>query len=533
MKLFWSRYRAIVLLVLSGALSALPVVLPKLGFLQWVAMIPAILVLLNSAKDKSMRLKAIYGRGLMFFWAYYAVGFHWFFYMYPLDFAGLSNAASLVVVLFACFGLSFLQALFSAFVFVIVSAVCRFDPIVQRPYIVPFVSAATFVIAEWFQTIGWWGVPWSRLPLGQVEVPLLIRSASLFGSYFITFVIVGVNFCIACAILNKKFSKILLSVAVSLFCLNLALGTLVTLTYKEEGESITVAAAQGNIPPDEKWDEDSLYNIINIYESLTVAASYNGATVVVWPETAIPYDLFTRPDIEWFVCDLAGENSVTILLPVFTGDEESDLFYNSIVEVRPDGKIGKNIYSKQRLVPFGEFVPMRELITILVPPLAEVRMLEDDLLPGSESVVLETVNGNIGCGICFDSIYEELIRESVLNGAEVIAISTNDSWFSDSAALSMHNSQSVLRAVENGRYVVRSANTGISSVIDPMGRVVDSLGANREGYVLSEVYLRDDLTLYTHIGNLIVWLCIAFDSALLLILLYDKKKNQVNINSVT
>ena len=105
MKLFWSRYRAIVLLVLSGALSALPVVLPKLGFLQWVAMIPAILVLLNSAKDKSMRLKAIYGRGLMFFWAYYAVGFHWFFYMYPLDFAGLSNAASLVVVLFACFGL--------------------------------------------------------------------------------------------------------------------------------------------------------------------------------------------------------------------------------------------------------------------------------------------------------------------------------------------------------------------------------------------------------------------------------------------
>ena len=102
-----------------------------------------------------------------------------------------------------------------------------------------------------------------------------------------------------------------------------------------------------------------------------------------------------------------------------------------------------------------------------------------------------------------------MIRDSVLNGAEIIAISTNDSWFSDSAALSMHNSQSVLRAVENGRYVVRSANTGISSIIDPMGRVVDSLGANREGYVTAEVNLRNDLTLYTRIGNVIVWLCIA------------------------
>ena len=100
MKVFWNRYRVIVLLVLSGALSALPVVLPRLGFLQWVAMIPAALVLLDSAKNKSLRLRKMYGRGLMFFWAYYAVGFHWFFYMYPLDFAGLSNAASLVVVLF-------------------------------------------------------------------------------------------------------------------------------------------------------------------------------------------------------------------------------------------------------------------------------------------------------------------------------------------------------------------------------------------------------------------------------------------------
>lgn len=524
LKVFWNRYRSLLMLICSGALSALPVVLPKLGFLQWVAMIPAVFVLLESARDDDIRLRKIYGKGLMFFWAYYAVSLHWFFYMYPLDFAGLSNFASLVVVLLACFGLSFLQAIFSAVAFVIVAAICRLDPIKKRPCIVPFVGASAFVIAEWFQTVGWWGVPWGRLALGQVEVPLFIRSASIFGSYFITFVIVAVSFCIAYAILNKSFTKTLLSVAVSLFCLNLALGTLVTLTYREKGESITVAAAQGNISSVEKWSADSLNHILNVYEGLTVSAASNGATIVVWPETAIPYDLSTRPDIEWYVCKLAKENSVTILLPVFTSDEESGMLYNSIVEIRPDGSIGEHMYHKQRLVPFGEFVPMRRFIVMLVPPLAEVGMLEEDILPGEESIVFETVEGRIGCGICFDSIYEELIRHSVLNGAEMIAISTNDSWFSDSAALSMHNSQSVLRAVENGRYVVRSANTGISSVIDPMGRVVESLGANREGYVTAEVYLRENMTFYTLSGNIIVWVCLAFDSALLLYFLYSKKK---------
>jgi apolipoprotein N-acyltransferase len=90
-----------------------------------------------------------------------------------------------------------------------------------------------------------------------------------------------------------------------------------------------------------------------------------------------------------------------------------------------------------------------------------------------------------------------------------MAISTNDAWFADSAALYMHNSQSVLRAIENGRYVVRSANTGISSIIDPMGNLNVSLPANEEGYITDNVYMRDHLTVYTVIGNIFVYICAA------------------------
>ena len=132
---------------------------------------------------------------------------------------------------------------------------------------------------------------------------------------------------------------------------------------------------------------------------------------------------------------------------------------------------------------------MREIVMFLIPPLANVGMLDDDLLAGEECMVLDTDVGSIGCGVCFDSIYESVILGSVRNGAEIIAISTNDSWFSDSAALYMHNSQSRLRAIETGRYVVRSANTGISSIIDPMGNVKEELGALERGYVVSEAYM--------------------------------------------
>ena len=135
----------------------------------------------------------------------------------------------------------------------------------------------------------------------------------------------------------------------------------------------------------------------------------------------------------------------------------------------------ETVYSKQKPVPFGEFVPYRELVMLLVPPLADIGMLENDLLVGDRSEVFDLGVGRVGSLICFDSIYESTALDSVRRGAQLLAVSTNDSWFQDSRGVWMHNAQSSLRAIETGRYVVRAGNTGVSSVIDPTGQVTAEL----------------------------------------------------------
>ena len=509
MKDFIIKHKIPLALIPSGFLTALPLVIPELGFLQWVSLIPMAFALMWMCEGEKVRPFRAYGMGLLFFMSYYAVTFHWFFYMYPLDFAGLSNGISLIVVILACFGTAFLQAIFSALGFVIFVLIARTGFIKKRWYLLPILMAAIWVIAEWWQNFGWWGVPWGRLPLGQINFTLLLRSASLFGSYFITFVIVAVNFFLALAIIKQGIRRMAIISATSLFVINLTLGIGVTLSYKDGGESYKAAAIQGNISSTEKWNGKTA-QVLNVYKELTEEAASEGAEIVVWPETAIPIVLAERPDYYDAITAIARDNEITLIISLFTRDEGTGQLRNSILEINSKGEVNEDVYSKQRLVPFGEFVPMRDFVAAIFPPLADINMLSEDLSAGEESVVIDGEKGKIGCAVCFDSIYEQVVWDAANNGAELIAVSTNDSWFSDSAALSMHNAQSRLRAIENGRYIVRAANTGISSVIDPMGNVDANLGAMERGYIISDVQMRNDTTLYSLIGNVVVYACIAF-----------------------
>ena len=122
--------------------------------------------------------------------------------------------------------------------------------------------------------------------------------------------------------------------------------------------------------------------------------------------------------------------------------------------------------------------------------------------------------GKIGSLICFDSIYEELSLRSVRDGAEIMVISSNDSWFFDSAAVYQHQVQAQLRAIETGRYFVRSANTGISTVLSPSGEILSWLDPLTEGYAVQEISAREGRTLYSILGNAFVYACMAFVAAL-------------------
>lgn len=505
------RSMRFLMLAVSGLLTGLCLVISKIGLLEWLTLVPCTLFLLTLTKDSKngLRLRALYGYGVFFFMAFYLVNFHWFINLYPLEFIdGMTKGAAIAVVLVAWIGLSLFQAAQGGLVFVASGLLFRTELCKRFPIFKPFVLGGLWAIYEWLQTFGWWGVPWGRLPLGQAEYLLGLQTASLFGPYFITFAIVSVNALIALMLLDKNKLKHSCIAAAVIIVFQYGVGTALWLTNKNEGETVRVAAIQGNISSHEKWDSSSTKKTLSVYRQYTEQAAREGAKIVVWPETALPYTVSEGNYYHNFVSALARKNNVTILVGAFTGDGGE---YNSIICFTPDGRSLETVYSKRRLVPFGEFVPLKSLIETIVPPLAELVMSSEEILAGEGAQVFELEEGNLGSLICFDSIYEELTRESALDGAELICLSTNDSWFTDSAALYMHNAQAQLRAIESGRYIVRSANTGISTVINSRGEVVRQLNPLVDGMIVEDVQMRNNTTLYTLIGNLFVYLfCLAF-----------------------
>lgn len=496
------------LLLLSGALLlGVCIQFPFLGVLEWVALVPSGLAILTAAADQSIRLRRMYGYGFCFFGCFYLVNFHWFLYMYPLTFAGLSDAASAVVVLVAWVGLSALQTIGSSWLFPLFAFAVRGRFLSGRPVLHPLLFAAMWSVREWIQAnMGWAGVPWGRLPLGQTRLSLTLQSAAFFGSYFVTFLLVAVSMLLADLLLHPERTRLCGILAASLLCGNLALGGIRLLTRPQEGETVPVAAIQGNMSSLEKWSENSSAIAVERYESLTREAAQNGASLIVWPETALTVSIDRSTVTQAWISRLAQETGATILVGAFTTGENAGQ-YNSIVAFSPDGSMSTTVYNKQKPVPFGEFVPYRELVMILIPPLADIGMLENDLLVGNCSTVFDLGIGRIGSLICFDSIYESTALDSVRRGAQVLAVSTNDSWFQDSRGVWMHNAQSSLRAIETGRYVVRAGNTGVSSVIDPTGRVLTKLDPLLIGYVPGEIRLCSEQTLYVRTGNLFACLC--------------------------
>ena len=511
------------LLGASGILLALSVMFSALGGLSWFAALPFSLVLYGSLEGKAAWKTSLFELAV-FFGAYFLTMYHWVFAMYPMEFLGITPVAAAVVVVLAWLGLPLLQVIPAVLLFLLWTPIASASFVKKYRLCLPFLAGALWVLLEWVSTLTWLGVPWSRLALGQVNMLAVVQTASLFGSYFITFLIVSINFLLGYAVFYRK--KAVLLIPIALFAVNLTVGGIMLSGIEvQEGESVRIAAIQGNASSKEKWDPDSFLDMLERHRRLTAEACEAGAEMVLWSESTIPDVLTGMPATQSYIGQSAIDGNCLLLVGAF--DIDGDKQYNATFLFDREGKIALDRYYKRRLVPFGEYIPMRALIEVVIPPLADLNALGEDLSAGKESNLIETEYGKIGAIICFDSIYEELARVSVKDGAELIVLPTNDSWFLDSVALSMHNSHAVLRAIENRRYVVRSANTGISSVIAPTGEVIARLGAKRTGYICEDVYMRSDLTLYTRTGNVFVLVCGVYTLLMLGGYEIDKKKKAV------
>lgn len=494
------QYR-ILLLVLGAVLMGLTLTTAgKLGFLQWVAFVPSIIALTAIADDNKTKMIGAYGWGFLFYMALYVVVYHWFWSMYPLDFTGLSPLYALCVILLANFGLPIFAALPGGFVFVLFVLVRRCKFFEDRKWLSYVVLAFSYAVFEWTQTLFFTGVPWGRLSIGQVENSFVICSVAFFGSYFLSFAIVLVNALIAYAILHKR--KLGYAAAASAFSVVLLLGIIANLLTYTGGERVKAAAIQGNMASQEKWGSDGMKIAADIYTRITEDAVAEGAQIVVWPESVFPASVENKTAVRC-VTSLTSKYDIDLFYGTLVYEDEN---YNAIVHAS-DGEIHlDNMYYKRHLVPFGEYVPYRDFIRVVFPMLDQVSMLNSDTSAGNDSCIFNTKYGKVGSLICFDTIYEDASLDAVRDGAELIVIGTNDSWFFDSAAVYMHNAQARIRACETGRYVVRSANTGVSSIINARGEIIDMEDALVEGYVIGDIEMRDDRTLYSYCGNLFVTL---------------------------
>ncbi|MFQ3550116.1 MAG: apolipoprotein N-acyltransferase [Armatimonadota bacterium] len=170
---------------------------------------------------------------------------------------------------------------------------------------------------------------------------------------------------------------------------------------------------------------------------------------------------------------------------------------------RSAGGLGK--YRKVKLVPFGEFVPARNKL----PFLNKYQIRETDVIPGEKHNLISTDYGDIGIIICFESLFPAITREMANNGADLLFVLTNDSWFKDSFAAKQHLYFSVLRAVESRRSIVRSAATGISALINPYGKILSKTNIFEETILSGKTYIAKDkkTTIYTKYGDWFVYLC--------------------------
>jgi apolipoprotein N-acyltransferase len=231
-----------------------------------------------------------------------------------------------------------------------------------------------------------------------------------------------------------------------------------------------------------RWNPSDEENIEETVWELSRRAVTEGATWIVWPESAVPRILERDPAFRSEVEAFTRGNNVWLLLgSIGLGSAEAE-YYNSVYVASPTGLLPVR-YDKVHLVPFGEYVPLVGRITALRALVREV----GSFTAGTHTRPLPGPAGPTGVAICYEVAYPSLYASEVRHGAQVLATITNDGWYGDSAAPHQHLALAILRAGEARRYLVRAANTGISAIIDPYGRVVRRLGVNRKGLIAADV----------------------------------------------
>ena len=511
-----SGIRLVLFAILSGILSGLsqPFVVSIFsekellnpifsGFLAWVSYIPIFYISRGLEPKKAFWLGTIGGI------AYFGIVLYW------LDIAmtvfGNMPQYLAIPVLFVLVIYCALYWGFWGYISTYISRSVGIDLSIVSPFV--------FVTLEYIRNYLLSGFPWGNIAYSQYKNIIFIQISALGGIYLVQYVVLLINSVLECwfrFFVDRKekrplrYSVVLLLVLSFVYLYGLIRANSVD-TEMSNSKKVKASLLQGNIDQGiKKRSSEYRGTILSNYLDLIEKASGFNPDIVVWPEAAFPLSLpdemssFSNKD-RLLNADSFPFGQI-VGVSTYSYSQGKRLLHNGafILDENLD-VVGK--YYKSHLVPFGEYVPLGIPVEKFVSGVGT-------FVPGEEVKPVEISHNDnrikAGILICYEGIFPEISREHSKKGANLLVNLTNDAWYGISSAPYQHLSMYVFRAIENGKFVLRAANTGVSAFINPYGKITAQTGIFERGILNGEISLMEGRTIYTSIGDVFAILCLLF-----------------------
>ena len=543
------HFSAWLLVALSALLQILIFPLPGLYILSWFALAPLILAVLHARPageleiDGSVKLRAA-SPGQAFLLAY-VCGVLWFagtcYWIFGTmrQFGGMSTPLALLALFLFCLYLGLYLGLFGLLLGLMAGP--------GRDYRRALVAAPFLWVATELARTRITGFPWNLLGTAQVDNVPLCRIATWTGVYGISAEIVLVNVAVAAAFLVPRQKRAALLVAALAAAAVLQSGQLVEPPPAVGNREALLV--QQNIPIAVRWSPDYFDRTLNDLTSLTLKSVADSAAqastgqapsgqssttkpdLIIWPESPAPF-YTSDPRFRTAISEMARRAGTWVVTGSIgtapaTKSGAHELIFNSAVIVSPRGEwTGR--YDKVHLVPFGEYLPFPSLFSFAGGLSKEVGEFE----PGGSRVPLDATDEKLGVFICYESVFPDDVRQFASQGAQVFVNISNDGWYGDSGAWSQHVNQTRMRAIENERWVLSAANTGLTGSIDPYGRMVVRAPRKDRTTLIAPYALTYVTTFYSRHGDWFAMLCAIISlGALVERFAFSKNRKKVDSSS--
>lgn len=484
MKIKNISFTSIQLVVFSGILTGLSYP-PIPGFTIWFAFIPIIHIWITQKPKESFKLTFLYGI------VSNLIAFYWI---------GLNSGASLLAVILSLLGAVLYLSFFCGCLGFSVSWMenkQRGLGLVAIPFI--------WVSMEFLRSFGPLGFPWANLAITQTKFLPLVQIIDFTGSEGVGFIIMIFNTFLYKILFYNSINKKNIILLMMIILIPVLYGTIrINYLNNQNWDYRNISAIQPNIDPNQKWDPSFRKTLYGIMDSLNTEAYNLNPDLVLWPEAALP--AYVRvSSIKNKYQKKVYESSIPLLMGTvdFSRDSIGRNVYNGSIFFGLDGI---KMYHKIFLVPFAEYIPLSDKINIL----KKLNFGQANFTHGSDYVTFPLDSIYFSNMICYESSHPKVAKGFIDKGARFLTIQANDAWLRNSSGVRQHFELAKLRSIELRTGIVRSANTGISGIIDPIGNTNEKIGFNKQSVFHGKILLNKGLTFYAKYGSVFAKICLGF-----------------------